>query len=146
MVQDTIKNISGYGYMVFNYSPSPLSDAGTACLVVVVKRRPPNAEDIDIYLMSMMTDVIDGSHYEYVQALAEDCRQLATSCNLSTYLEGAGELSMGPLRTGVRGTCSSEDLPGLLESLFSPHGYALQPHRRPIPIRSDRRKTANKPT
>ena len=135
MLRDKNKPRNVYGYCAFNYSPSPLHGAGPVCLVVVVKRLGLKGEDIGIYLLADGRDIIDESHYEYIRAMAEDWNQVAALLEVSNGHNGARELSIGPLRAGLRGVCSSDDLPVLLRSLFCPNDYVLQSNRRVVPIR-----------
>lgn len=121
---------------MFNYSPTPISNPGPACLLVVVKPCPARLSNIDIYFPARKIDVIPLHHYEYIQALAKGWHQLAASEEITRHLKCIGDLSVGPLQLGASGKCSHNDLRKLLDSIFGSYGYILQVYGRVVSITS----------
>jgi hypothetical protein len=110
-------------YRVFAYSPEPIGEPASPCLVVILDDILSSSEKPSMFLPIGWSRLIAPRHQEYILALANDWD--GRSSELAISLELIEELAVGLLRISARGSCTKAELPTLLESIFGRSGYIL---------------------
>jgi len=122
-------------YSVFNYSPEPIDNSESRCLVITLDNASSSSGQLDLYLPVLWNDTMAPRHHEYIWTLFLEWYRRKDLTDIADTLKAMEELSVGPLRLGASGTCLKAELPHLLESIFGESGYFLVGPDHPLTIR-----------
>ena len=107
---------------MINYAPTVIEESDAPCLVLA-KETTDSGSNLEVYISDHWERDILETHLGYVSDMITDFLSISSS-NVESLLANAKDLSIGPLRLGLTGTCNKTDLPRLLAEIFSQSGYS----------------------
>lgn len=108
---------------MLNYAPTVIGESDALCLVLAKKMTVPEQANLEIYISNRWKEDISEPHLGYISDMIKDFLSLPLG-DIDHVLANAQDMSVGPLRLGLTGTCSDNDLHRLLAEIFIQSGYS----------------------